>query len=123
MSNLPASATPSADPAPIVAARVEPAEGAFPMHRSWKIALIVAVVMVLLALMGVGLTTAKSAAASVYWVSLVPLYGILCVWVAWVRRVPGGPFGMGEASRQILHWLGIGIALGLDFFIRRTGEE
>src|SRR5262249_43489268 len=57
----------------------------FPVSKSWKIASVVAVIMVLLALLGIGLTTTNSAAAPIYWVSLVPIYGLLCVSLAWTR--------------------------------------
>jgi hypothetical protein len=94
---------------------------AFPIHRSWKIALVVAIIMVVLALLGIGLTTTNRAIAPTYWISLVPVYGLLCVAVAW-SRVQHGEGGR-LVIRQILHWLGIAAALGLDFYIRGTGEE
>jgi hypothetical protein len=119
--------SPAGQAAPnIVAARVEPAQGAFPVHRSWKIALCVAVLMVLLAMLGVALSTAagaKSSTAYVYWVSLVPLYGLLCIWAAWAHTRHGQLFTMRQVYQQVLHWLGVGLALALDFVIRNTGEE
>jgi hypothetical protein len=121
-----ASTTPDKAEPTITSARVEPPQGAFPIHRSWKIALVVAVVMVLLAMLGVGLSTAagaKSSTAYIYWVSLVPLYGALCVWCAWAHSSERHQFSMTLVWRQVWHWLGIGIALALDFIIRRTGEE
>jgi hypothetical protein len=120
----PTPAVPAAPP--VAAAKVEPPHGSFPIHRSWRIALIVAIAMVLLAMLGVGLSTAagaKSATAYIYWVSLVPLYASLCIWSAWVHASERGRFGMDLVWRQVWHGLGIGIALGLDFMIRRTGEE
>jgi hypothetical protein len=95
----------------------------FPIHRSWTIATSVAVVMILLALLGVGLTTTSSSFAATYWVGLVPIYGLLCVGTAWLRLGDGGHLQHGLVIRQALHWLGIAIALGLDFYIRGTGEE
>jgi hypothetical protein len=123
----PIATSPAGQTAPaIVSARVQPAQGAFPVHRSWKIALAVAIVMVLLALLGVGLSTsagAKSSTAYIYWVSLVPLYGLLCVWAAWARTGHGHLLGMRPVYHQAFHWLGVGVALALDFLIRSTGEE
>src|SRR5262245_56679473 len=92
------------------------------LHRTWKIALAVASVMVVLALVGIGLTTTNRAIAPKYWMSLVPMYGLLCIAFAWCRARHG------EGSprmvfRQVLHWLAIAGALGLDFIIRGTGEE
>jgi hypothetical protein len=92
-------------------------------RRSWKTASMVAAVMVLLALVGVAFTDAKYSFALTYWVSLVPIFGLLCIGVAWARARHDGGLMWSAVVRQILHWIGIGVALGLDFFIRGTGEE
>jgi hypothetical protein len=95
----------------------------FTIRRSWKIGAVTAVLMVLLALIGVGLTTASSRAAPVYWISLVPVYGFLCIATAWSRKRPDGGIDRAAVLRQLLHWLGIALALDLDFFIRGSGAE
>jgi hypothetical protein len=79
--------------------------------------------MVMLALLGVGLTTTSSAFASSYWVCLVPIYGLLCIGTAWIRATEERQLDRAVVVRQVLHWLAIGVALGLDFYIRGTGEE
>src|SRR5262245_29899279 len=91
-------------------------------HRTWKIALAVASVMVVLALVGIGLTTTDRAIAPKYWMSLVPVYGLLCIAFAW-SRARHGEGSPRMVFRQVLHWLAIAAALGLDFIIRGTGEE
>src|SRR2546421_3653983 len=93
----------------------------FPISRSWKIASAVGAIMVLLALLGVGLTTTSSAAAPTYWISLVPIYGLLCVSLAWTRARHDPGVRRPAVIRQLFHWLGIGIALGLDFYVRGSG--
>src|SRR5262245_5641259 len=95
----------------------------FSFSRSWKVGSVVAAVMVLLALLGVGLTTSNRSIASTYWMSLVPVYGLLCVGTAWVRARHEGGLPWAAVLRQVLHWLGIAGALALDFAIRETGEE
>jgi hypothetical protein len=95
----------------------------FPVHRSWAIATGVAVVMVLLSLLGVALTTTSSGFAATYWVSLVPVFGLLCIGTASLRAREGHKFDRVMVSRQVFHWLGIAVALGLDFYIRGSGEE
>ncbi len=87
------------------------------------IPVIVAVVMLLLALVGVALTTSDRDIASTYWVVLVPIYGLLCVITAWHHSGPGRTFGRNAVARQVLHWSGIGVALWLDFLLRQSGEE
>ena len=95
----------------------------FPVARSWKVAMIVGIVMVLLAMLGVGLTTTSRDVAPAYWVSLVPIYGLLCIAMARARaRHEGHPYHT-LVVRQVFHWLGVAVALALDFAIRSSGEE
>jgi hypothetical protein len=89
----------------------------------WKFAVVVAIVMIVLALLGVGLTSARSTYALTYWVALVPVYGLACVLTAW-RRAALSKHSEGRlVIRQVLHWTGIAAALGFDFLIRGSGEE
>jgi len=123
MSEQPTTLTTSANrPAPEQVAPHEK-EPLFPIAKSWKIASGVAGVMVLLALIGVALTSNNSSAASAYWVSLVPIYGMLCVATAWARARVGERFNRALVARQVFHWLGVAVALVLDFVIRGTGQE
>ena len=93
--------------------------GAAPSHPSWRVAGSAAAVMVVLALIGVGLATAAVGFARNYWMALVPVYGLLCVFTAWKRSRPGEQLVL----RQLLHWTGIAGAVALDFSIRSSGEE
>jgi hypothetical protein len=74
-------------------------------------------------MLGVGLTTTDSASARTYWIALVPVYGLACVFTAWRRTVLVGHFDSRTIVAQVFHWLGIGVALCLDFFIRSSGSE
>lgn len=76
--------------------------------------------MVVLALLGVGLATAQPLLARSYWVSLVPIYGALCIITAWRHSQEGGER---LVLRQVLHWLAIAGFVALDFYIRGTGVE
>jgi len=92
-----------------------------PVERpAWKIAAAVALVMVALALLGVGLATTNPLWARNYWVSLVPVYGLLCAFTAWRRGEQGR---QQLVLRQVLHWVGIAGAVALDFYVRGTGAE
>jgi hypothetical protein len=79
--------------------------------------------MVLLAMLGVALTSSASSAAETYWISLVPVYGIICIGIAFVRFRYEANTRRPAVIRQVLHWLGIGLALGLDFYVRKSGVE
>ena len=87
---------------------------------SWKIAATIAMIMVVLALLGIGLATTKPQLARNYWVSLVPIYGVLCVVTAWRHSQQSGER---LVLRQVLHWLAIAGFVALDFYIRGTGVE
>jgi uncharacterized membrane protein len=94
-----------------------------PLRRSWTLAVVVAIVMVLFALVGVGLTAANLEFAKSYWICLVPVYGLLCIATAWMRVRAGAAFDYTQVYRQFFHWLGVGVALGLEFYIRASGQE
>jgi hypothetical protein len=94
-----------------------------PVQRSWKFAGVIAGIMVLLALLGVAFTTTSRAAAPAYWVSLAPIFGVLCAGTAWARHPHAQGLRREEIIRQVLHWLAVAVALGLDFLVRGTGDE
>jgi hypothetical protein len=80
---------------------------------------IMAGLMALLALVGTAVTVADASWARTWWLSLVPVYGVLCVFTAWYRT---GQF-TGTVIRQILHWLSVAAAIALDFSLLRRGEQ
>jgi hypothetical protein len=89
-------------------------------RSSWTLVTATAVGMALLALVGVGLAMSNSNASQSYWIALVPVFGVLCVLTAWYRGVDT----RASVLRQILHWAGIGLAVGIDFaYIKKAGEE
>jgi hypothetical protein len=98
------------------------ARGPFFVSASWRVAFFAAVFMVVLAILGVGLTTTNRRIAPTYWICLVPVYGLLCVGVAW-NRTRRGEGSIGLVRRQIVHWLAVAVAVGLDFYVRDTGQE
>src|SRR5262245_62440841 len=95
----------------------------FSVARSWKVVVAVAIVMVLLAMLGVALTTTSRDFAPTYWMALVPVYGFLCIAVAWMRARHEGHAYRVLVFRQVFHWVGVGAALAIDFAIRTSGEE
>ena len=90
--------------------------------RSWRIAGAVAIIMVLLAMAGVAFIIENAAIAATYWTALVPLFGLMCVVIAWSRaRREGARTSL--VVHQVVHWLGIGLALALDFYVRAAREQ
>jgi hypothetical protein len=91
-------------------------------NRSWTVATVISVIMVLLALVGVGLSTAESQRAHKYWVAVVPVFGLLSVAMAWNRARHEGQRARPMIVRQVLHWVGATTAITLDFFLEKQGE-
>jgi hypothetical protein len=124
MSTEPAPATNAPVP-PLPAEKPHPAADqpfAIRIQRSWKVAAVAAILMVMLGLLGIALTTTTDyAVASTYWIALVPVYGLLCIATAW--RHQGRHMECREVFRQFIHWSAIGLALGVDFYIRGSGVE
>lgn len=97
--------------------------GVFTFDASWKATGTIALIMVGLALLGVGLSTLSAPLARKYWMTLIPIYGVLCTITAWRRSQQAGAAGGRLVLRQVLHWLGIGGAVLIDFAIRGAGVE
>ena len=77
--------------------------------------------MILLALAGVALTVANFKNAKAFWIALMPVYGLLCIYTAYYHE--GRPNPM-MVVRQGLHWAGIGVAIYLDLaFLHGSGEQ
>jgi hypothetical protein len=119
--NSPPASGPAAAPQNQV--RAADQQSILPIHRNWKIASVIAAIMVLLALLGVALTTAGKSDARPYWIALALIFGVLCVGTAWAQHRHAAGLRRQEVVRQIFHWLGVAVALGLDFVVRNTGEE
>jgi hypothetical protein len=79
-----------------------------------------AIAMILLAMVGAAVTLADAAWARTYWLTLVPIFGVMCTVAAWddARALDR------MVMRQILHWLSVGLAIILDFnFLQGRGEQ
>jgi len=83
----------------------------------------VAAIMVGLVMVGLGLATASPSLAPRYWLWLVPVFGLLSVLTAWIGSPDNPRLGLRAVSRQLLHWLVIGGAVALDFWLRGTGRK
>lgn len=92
------------------------------LSNQWRLVIAVGVVMVLLALTGVGLASVSPRTGRIYWISMVPTFGLLCVATAYFTDRKG-QFGLRQVYRQALHWLGITVAMSIDFAVLRSGAE
>ena len=87
---------------------------------SLTISAIFAAVMMVLALIGAGVTLANVSWAEKYWLTLVPIYGLICIAAAWTQTRTLDR----NVIRQVLHWLAVALTIAVNFSIfRRTGEQ
>jgi len=91
--------------------------------RHWRAGTVVAAIMIGLVLIGVGLATAQPSLAPRYWLWLVPVFGVLSVLTAWIGSPDHATPRFRDVVRQVLHWLVIGGAVAVDFWVRGTGEQ
>lgn len=85
-----------------------------------KVPLLASAAMILLALIGVAITMANFGIVRMYWVVLVPVYGMLSIFAAYRDK----RFSRVMVVRQVFHWTGIGVAIYLDLtFLHGAGEQ
>lgn len=81
---------------------------------------ILAAIMMVLALIGAGVTLADVSWAEKYWLTLVPIFGLICIGAAWSRTRTLDS----TVIRQVLHWVAVALVIAANFsFFRRTGEQ
>lgn len=99
-------------------ARVPEPEISLPVPAN--VAGILAAIMMLLALIGAGVTLANVTWAEKYWLTLVPVFGLICIAAAWARTRTLDH----TVIRQVLHWLAVAVTIAVNFsFFRRSGEQ
>ncbi len=87
---------------------------------SLTVSAILAAIMMVLALIGSGVTLANVAWAEKYWLILVPIYGMICIAAAWTQTRTLDR----DVIRQVLHWLAVAVTIAINFsFFRRSGEQ
>jgi len=82
--------------------------------------------MLLLAFAGMWLIQTQSENALVFWMALVPVFGALSAYRAWRRSTKRDKSHWPVVWRQVLHWLGLIVVIGILFFLQQrefmTGE-
>ncbi len=87
---------------------------------SFTVSAVLAAIMMGLALLGAGVTLADVTWAEKYWLTLVPVFGLICIGAAWSRTRALDS----TVIRQVLHWLAVAVVIAANFsFFRRTGEQ
>lgn len=91
------------------------------LRKTFVAPTVVAVAMILLSLVGVGVTDYNRHWARPYWLSMVPVFGILSAWLAYRKQLTGAAVA-GLVGRQALHWSGVFVVFLVLFSYLREGE-
>ena len=92
------------------------------VHRFLGIYEIVIIVLIVLSILGIGITDFSPADSYKYWVAMVPIFCGACLILEW-SRVRGKGFKWTTILRtQLLHWAGLLVAVRLVFEMLHKGR-
>jgi len=80
------------------------------------------VALVLFSGVGIGVTTFSRQYGFHFWVAMVPLFGGVAAFLAWVRARERNESTAAALRVQLLHWLGTLAALWLVFLLQTAGQ-
>jgi|GEM_PF-933150 hypothetical protein len=88
--------------------------------HAWKARLIVSLILLIASTVGVIITYFSPAFAWSYWCYMVIFFALLCIWLSWyVAR--HHQVDKNVIWREILHWLGLMIAVLIISFVVKSG--
>jgi hypothetical protein len=83
---------------------------------------IIFVVLMVLSLVGVGITDFSPARSYWYWFAMAPIFACACLIIEWSCVRGEGKNWLGILRTQLLTWLGLLIAVQLVFLLLRAGR-
>ena len=83
---------------------------------------IIFVILVVLSLVGVGITDFSPARSYWYWFAMAPIFACACLILEWTRFRSEGKSWMGTLRTQLLTWFGLLVAVQLVFLLLRAGR-
>ena len=89
-------------------------------HRSLRIQLILFCTMLVLALIGMGVTESREDGGWEYWIFLVRTYGLISIGRTWRQAKQRGEPVWRMISKQVLHWAGTLVTLQVLFLLEKT---
>jgi hypothetical protein len=87
-----------------------------------KIFEIIFVVLVVLAIIGVGITDFSPARSYWYWMAMAPIFACACLIIEWTQVRNEGKKWLGILRTQLLTWLGLLVAVQIVFLLLRSGR-
>ena len=101
------------------AAKIVP--GAAP-RISWRVVLVVTLILVGLSLVGFALTNYAPERASWFWVLVLPGFAAIAIWHTWKSVRADGKTNWHVLRKQIYHWIAFFIAIKIMFVLIYTGN-
>lgn len=88
-------------------------------QHPWQARLIVAIIMLILAFLGMVVTDIRTTGGFDYWKWIVPVYALLALWLSWYsRRQNKDILSPTTLWHELLHWIGLGLSVFLvSFFV------
>ena len=80
------------------------------------------VILILLAGVGIGITTFSPQRGFSYWLAIVPLFGGVSAFLAYERARARGESPAGPLRAQLFHWVGLLGAFQLVFLLKSAGQ-
>ena len=89
---------------------------------SWRVILIVSLVLVGFSLVGFALTNYAPERASWFWVLVLPGFAAIAIWHTWKSVRADGKTNWPVLRKQIYHWIAFFIAIKIMFVLIYTGN-
>lgn len=87
----------------------------------WRARFITGLIMILLSLVGLIISTLRKDGGWTYWRIMVPLFALLCLWLSWYLRRREESLSFVEIGHEVLHWIGLLLAVFLISTFVRLG--
>ena len=100
--------------------KVKTAEKSF-LH-GLKVFEIIFVILVVLSLIGVGITDISPTHSYWYWFAMAPIFACACLIIEWTHARNEGKNWMGILRTQLLTWFGLLVAVQAVFLLLRAGR-
>ena len=83
---------------------------------------IILIVLILLSMIGIGITDFSPADSRLYWLAMVPVFAGACLILEWSRARGRGQKWTTIVRTQLLLWFGLLLAVLLVYFLLHTGR-
>jgi hypothetical protein len=83
---------------------------------------IILIALIALSAIGIGITDFSPRYGFSYWLAMVPIFGGFSILTGWSRSRSRGLSTSVVIKTQLLHWIGLLIAIIIVFFLLRTGR-